>query len=112
MCCRGPRRDTQLCEEGAHLVCTMRGLTTRRRAMSSLLIPIATSRSTSTSRSVRPAGRAVSASASSASAWSAARIAGLGSFVRSTARQREAGGITRSAAATTAAVREPTPILR
>lgn len=61
----------------AHAFARVRGLTTRRRAMSSLLIPTATSRSTSTSRSVSPAGRALSASASSASAWSAARIAGL-----------------------------------
>jgi hypothetical protein len=49
-------------------VCRVRGLTTSAGLCRRCSIRFATSRSTSTSRSVSPAGRAVSASASSASA--------------------------------------------
>jgi hypothetical protein len=106
VCCRCSRRDTQLREQDAHV--RMHSARADHRAPSYVVItpPIATSRSTSTSRSVSPPGRQLRECVVVCSyRWTCL-------IVWSTARHREVGGITKSAAATTAAVREPTPILR
>jgi DNA integrity scanning protein DisA with diadenylate cyclase activity len=76
------------------------------------VLPESASRHPASRSGARMHGHVLSASVSSAGAWLPARPLDLPNSCGSTARHREAGGITKSAAATTAAVREATPILR